>query len=128
MKNDETLVGLKCMAGEEILCKYCAFSKLEGHGFACKKNVATAAIGVIYRQVAEIERLERIAHSYMLQYGTAADKEVFLKKARAEAIKELAEKLKKDLFYKCGDMNYTETCEARKVIDSLVKEMTEVTP
>ena len=46
-----------------------------------------------------------------------------IKAAKAEAYKEFAEKLKKDLFYKCGDINYSETCDFRKLIDNLLKEM-----
>lgn len=43
--------------------------------------------------------------------------------AKSEAYKEFAERLKKDLFYKCGDINYSETCDLRKFIDSLLKEL-----
>lgn len=42
----------------------------------------------------EVERLTDILNSYALQYGTVADKEVFLKKARAEGAKELANSIK----------------------------------
>ena len=44
-------------------------------------------------------------------------------KIKAEAYKEFAERLKKDLFYKCGDINYSETCDLRNLIDNLLKEM-----
>lgn len=41
----------------------------------------------------EIECKERILESYMLQYGTVADKEVFLKKERADTIQNLRDHL-----------------------------------
>ena len=42
---------------------------------------------------------------------------------KTEAVKEFAERLKKDLFYKCGDINYSETCDLRNLIDNILKEM-----
>ena len=42
----------------------------------------------------EIECKERICESYMLQYGTVADKEVFLKKERADTVRKMQERLK----------------------------------
>ena len=62
-------------------------------------------LDLINRQKSEIERLKTE------------------NKIKAEAYKEFAEKLKKDLFYKCGDINYSETCDFRKLIDNLLKEM-----
>lgn len=42
----------------------------------------------------ENERLTGICESYALQYGTATDKEVFLKRERADTVREFAERLK----------------------------------
>ena len=42
----------------------------------------------------ENERLERICESYTLQYGTAADKEVFLKKERADTVRKMLSEIK----------------------------------
>lgn len=39
--------------------------------------------------MAEVERLQRILDSYALQYGTATDKEVFLKKERAATVRKM---------------------------------------
>lgn len=61
----------------------------------------------------ELQVAKEAANSYKLQYGNL----------RMEIAREFADRLKADLFYKCGDMNYTETCEARRLIDNLVKEM-----
>ena len=41
----------------------------------------------------QIEAKERICESYMLQYGTVADKEVWLKKERADTVREYREQL-----------------------------------
>ena len=41
----------------------------------------------------QIEVKERICESYMLQYGTVADKEVFLKKERADTVRKYREQL-----------------------------------
>ena len=42
----------------------------------------------------ENERLKNICNSYALQYGTARDKEVFLRKEREDTVKRFAERLK----------------------------------
>lgn len=41
----------------------------------------------------ENERLKNICNSYALQYGTARDKEVFLRKEREDTVREFAERL-----------------------------------
>lgn len=67
-------------------------------GYATEQGVIANAINDMLpeyeRQKAENERKDRILESYALQYGTVTDKEVFLKKARDEAIREYAERLK----------------------------------
>jgi hypothetical protein len=42
----------------------------------------------------EIECKERICESYALQYGTVADKEVWLNKERADTVRKMQERLK----------------------------------
>lgn len=69
---------------------------------------------------AEIERLKSMNQSKL---DMLHDIRAELETAKAEAIKEFAERLKNDLFYKCGDLNYTETCDTRRLIDNIVKEM-----
>lgn len=75
----------------------------------------------IERLEAEIERLNYILQCYALEYGTAADKERFLKPVRAEAIKEFAERLKEELTTGMAVMRVS----ALDIIDNLVKEFTE---
>jgi hypothetical protein len=106
-------------------------------GNATERGVIANAINDILpeyeRQKAEIKRKDRIIESYALQYGTAADKEVFLRKARAEAIREFAERLfervaVKTLVGKSEDYSdgfIEATCWYDEEIDNLVKEMTE---
>lgn len=54
------------------------------------------AISLIRDQEKRIEELENICESYALQYGTATDKEVFLKKKRADTVRKMQELLCED--------------------------------
>ena len=90
-------------------------------------NCATIALDLIYRQKAEIERLEKELHLAKVEISKHFD---YLDGAANEAVKEFAERLKEELrfnencnfncydcFYKCKDYI--------PAIDKLVKEMTE---
>ena len=48
----------------------------------------------IWRLEGEIERLERICHSYALQYGTVTDQQKVIDKAKAEVAREIFNDLK----------------------------------
>jgi hypothetical protein len=74
----------------------------------------------IVKLEAEIDRLNYILQCYALEHGTAVDKERFLKPARAEAVKEFAEKLKKGAVLD-DDLLWVTDVD----IDNLVKEFTE---
>lgn len=123
MTPEDLTKALKCLSGEEeIFCKDCAFSHYDHYGvFACKKNAAKAALYFLNRHRAEIERKDRIIESYALQYGTVTDKEVFLRKARVEAIKEFAERLQAEATLQHGGV----TVVYGSCIDNIVKEMKE---
>ena len=75
-----------------------------------------------------IELKDRICESYMLQYGTVADKNVFLKKERADTVKEMQEKL---IYTLC--INNEENTEffdyayTLETIDQIAKEILEGT-
>ena len=131
--DDEIKMGLRCLSGEIILCKFCAFSHLEDRGFACKKNVANAALYLINRQKASLQevitlnskleaenaKLQRLLDFYEETSGN--------KKAKAEAIKEFAERLKANMS-NIARMEYgghIYFCVGYDLIDNLVKEMTE---
>ena len=43
----------------------------------------------------EVERLERICHSYALQYGTVTDQQKVIDKAKAEVAREIFEEIEK---------------------------------
>lgn len=49
------------------------------------------------KQQAEIERLERICHSYALQYGTVTDQQKVIDKAKAEVAREIFEEIESKL-------------------------------
>lgn len=132
MTDNEIIKALKCFYGKEVSCKDCAYKT---NAFACITNVARDAIDLINRQQAEIERLKAMnqskldtihdlqteieslkieneslrsaAHSYKLHYN----------EARAEAVKEFAERLKGKI-----DVVYS-IKHLQDNIDNLVKEM-----
>ena len=72
---------------------------------------------LICEAIRELERLTSLNNELEAKFNTCS------KRFYKEGIKEFAERLKKDLFYKCGDINYTEICDIRRLIDNLVKEM-----
>lgn len=109
--DDDVIKGLKCLSGAEIFCRECAFGRLESRGFACKKNVAEAALDLLHRQKAEIESLQKSLVDQFDGY------ENIRKKAKAEAIKEFAERLKEKLGWTTEPLDEYD-------IDNLVEEMT----
>ena len=101
-------------------------------------NTISYALDLINRQKAEIERLTASVEAaedylYPLPFKNAFDDEIA--KARAEAIREFAEKLKQEDFDRCIDVVYDGSGDVKRVeirqalfnkqIDTLVKEMTE---
>ena len=74
----------------------------------------------IVKLEAETDRLNYLLQCYALEHGTAVDKERFLKPARAEAVKEFAERLKKGAVLD-DDLLWVTDVD----IDNLVKEFTE---
>lgn len=140
--DEEIIKALECclITTTKKACIECPFNKQK----LCDKDqwaLEKYAIGLINRQKSEIERLKTEnkiyieANQVIGHQRDQRDKEidelqkqidgldVRENKIKAEAYKEFAEKLKKDLFYKCGDINYSETCDFRKLIDNLLKEM-----
>ncbi len=85
----------------------------------CLSTLQTRALDLINRQKAENERLK----GSVITNNIMKSQRIKKKEAKVEAYKEFAERLKKDLFYKCGDINYSETCDLRNLIDNLLKEM-----
>ena len=116
MKDEEIIEALECCTSPFIRCEFCPLVNVD----YCERELIEKCFDLVNRQKEEIERLEieldamrGAANSYKFHYN----------EAKSEAIKEFAERLKNDLFYKCGDLNYTETCDTRRLIDNIVKEM-----
>ena len=82
----------------------------------CTEMLVENALDLINRQKAEIERLRSQLDCYEETSGN--------KQAKAEAIKEFAERLKRDAFLPLGTY-FVEEIITAKQIDNLVKEMTE---
>ena len=65
--------------------------------------------------------LTRICDSYMLQYGTATDKAVLLKKERADTVRKMQKEINKTLSALCkGDVS-----EIHRMIDQIANELLE---
>ena len=133
MTDNDIILGLKCLADEdEIFCKDCSFRDMD-RGFACKKNVSKAAFDLINRQKAEIERLNHIRAKLSKEFDIWKDiakrETGYVGIARAEAIKEFAELLKKNArkYTEYDEGGWGCTVYAVKVedIDKTVEEMTE---
>ena len=60
----------------------------------CQGWLMKDTLSLIREQEKRIEKLENICNSYALQYGTATDKEVFLKKERADTVRKMQEAIK----------------------------------
>lgn len=72
----------------------------------------------------QVECKERILESYMMQYGTATDKEVFLKKERADTVRKMQERLQ--LYFGTYVLGYKiPLTEALKAVNQIAKEMLE---
>ena len=108
-----------CRAGD---CENCKALNVCDATFSFHKE----ALGLINRQKAEVERLEKVLNGRD-QLINALNK--CYKQAKSEAIKEFAERLKKsDELYNCiraiGNVNKVDCII--DAFDNLVKEMTEV--
>ncbi len=124
MTDNEIVKALECCSSEVLVnlnCSHCPYQCPN-----CMTILYKDALALINRQKAEIdrqdkeiERLNGILENYAFEYGTTVDKERFLKKARAEAVKEFAERVKEKIRTMSRIVVYDED------IDNLVKEFTE---
>lgn len=119
MEKEQIIKVLESIVGkEEDFCEICPY-----RGYYCDRLVLCDAIAlikelteeseklksigiskdiVIESLAEENERLKNICNSYALQYGTARDKEVFLRKEREDTVREFAERLKKECLVDSG--------------------------
>ena len=116
----EIKTALKHCANIHCLCGECILFEPNDDECQCSKDLKLNALDLINRQKAEIERLERDVFTYKIKWAKAESRET---KAKANAIKEFAERLKEK--YSQADI----LCPRRIVSltekdwDNLVKEM-----
>lgn len=116
MKDNKIIEVLECCA--KMNCKKCPkpdFFKEFTKGLGCNNAICRHALELIKRQQAEIERLTE-RNFNLSEKGEKVC--IALKTAKAEAIKEYAERLK-------GQRNGDFIFVTVKLLDNLVKEMTE---
>lgn len=105
--DDEIIRALECCKNED--CDNCPFFKYPKS--ICRWDVWDCALDLINRQKAEIE-----------EYQKHIDNDIiYVKRVKAEAIKEFAERLKERGYTN----NYCQDIVLVESIDNLVKEMTE---
>ena len=86
----------------------------------CIENLAVLALSLIREQDKRIEELENICDSYALQYGTATDKEVFLKQERAATVR----KMQSEIEARCIAKGIYPVI-VKNVVDEVAKEILE---
>ena len=138
MTDNEIIKCAECYLERKTVdeCVGCNFLETDSRGFhfCClplEEKIIRNLLDLINRQQAEIvkleaetDRLNYILQCYALEYGTAVDKERFLKPARAEAVKEFAERLKQKETTAISCKRF-EGVVSTDDIDNLVKEFTE---
>ena len=144
MTDKDIIKALECCTTNGASCKDCpAFVKVERSN--CKKYFR-GALALINRQQAEIERLKAKCENTQIGYNFAEDEIKNLKKdkyklqkalnqsedyrviAKAEAVKEFAERLKNKIKIECNPygkptFDYDTSISIMRYIDNLVKEM-----
>ena len=130
MTDDEIIKALECCSKDGMLnCRNCPYEESCNMG---RNDIQKDALDLINRQKAEIESLEvstticewRKLFIDNARLVRANEENVFVKAIKEQAIKEFAERLKKELRLLFTNDEFL--CRAEyKVIDKLVKEMTE---
>ena len=116
-------------------CYPCPYGNI---GAGCRDKMSEDALALINSQEQRIgelaeenERLENICQSYALQYGTVTDKEVFLKKERADTVRKMQaaiiEYYSKPKYQPTREhpIRHTQIEHLFAVIDQIAKEMLE---
>lgn len=131
MTDNEIIKAMQCVIGNGVSCSECEYQKALPFP-SCRRMCAANALDLINRQKTEIEELrERI--SYLEKSIDCSRKEYNrllqkLQRAKSEAIKEFAERLKKtSIIFDIGDDKKSKvTVVSTFAIDKIAKEMTEV--
>ena len=121
MTDNEIIKALECLTGEPKLCKGCPYDGTEHYPF-CREHCAKDALDLINRQKAEIEMFQ--AGLVEIQKGLVEAKTLLIKdiqKAKSEAIKDFAERLKKKAIHPYLELSVQAVF--LEDIDNLVKEM-----
>ena len=123
MNDADIIKALECCFVNEN-CTNCPCYENRFSVYACETEIPKQALDLIKRQQAEIERLKDYNEN-LLSANTAMSCNLLdeVAKARVEAIKEFAERLKEEALYPYPDSE-TKIVDVDD-IDNLVKEMTE---
>ena len=142
MTDNEIIKALECISGKVIFCKNCAYNKSDGSSYAYMERAAKDALDLINRYQAENERLKEksITDDKLLndrvqeavnavskanqKYVDALekafnDRTAELKTAKAEAIKEFADKVI-DLVYEADDIYSINEWQIRDLVKEMV--------
>lgn len=123
---DEEVIKALEVCVDNSSCKECPINPNHGNYGYCTNLALTYALDLIKRQKAEIELLKEVTTNTIntsIEFGL--DKEGQIKKAKAEAIKEFAERLKLYAYMERTITGYQYHVVDVPEIDNLVKEMTE---
>lgn len=119
LSDTEIIKAFKCLCGEEIFCRECKYS---GHIYypECRQQVAKDTLDLINRLKADKEKLVNIPPKDPMDFcGVVCNyAEELIEKAKSEARKEFAERLKRRMGF-CDLPNVI----VRDHIDNLLKEM-----
>ena len=139
MTDNEIIKALDCFSGKEIYCKNCAYRDNSNMGI-CRRNAAKDTIDLINRQKAEIERLRSEVKEKTETIDFLKDQAVGwcidfcnlkakLDTAKPEAIKEFAERVKKESssFVACNGDHVIEETRGYQIsgitLDKIKREM-----
>lgn len=124
MTDNEIIRSMECVIGNDVNCSECAYQKVLPFP-SCRMMCAKNALDLINRQKAEIEKLKQeneFCHKTITENAQRALEVAVeeIEKAKAEAIKEFAERLKE----KFGIADCIVTVNNND-IDNLVEEVRE---
>lgn len=116
MKPEDVMEALElCNTPRSGVCKICPYHEF---GASCHTKRNADALALLREKDAEIERLTGICDSYALQYGTAVDKEVFLKKEREDTMRKMIDAARKQAFM-AGDNQYISIAELEEIVKEI---------
>lgn len=123
MTDNKIIKALECISGKGIIrCKDCPYRENEFPN--CYDLAVQNAIDLINRQKVEVAHFKEEANKYQKFWCNSYNKQE-MDDARAEAIKEFADRLKEKAKIGKGYLGNVYHSVAVEEIDNLVKEMTE---